>query len=492
MERMSTLDAGFFFVEHENVPMHLGSLAVFEGPAPALRDILAAYERELPRVPRYHQVVRTAPRQLVRPYWVDDDRFEITAHLRHAAVPPPGSRRQLRRAAAEIFARPLDRTRPLWETWFLDGLAGGRWALLSKVHHCLVDGIGGTDLMAEVFDAAPDPAPRTPLRWHPEPEPTTAALLARGLADAASAPVARLAALRGLLRSRLPGGPGLAGYGRGLAGLAGYGRGLAGLAGYGRGLAELAGYGRGLAGGARRLAMPAASSLNGPIGPRRRWAWASASAAAVKEIRGAHGGTVNDVLLAAVTQGFRELLAARGELADGVVVRSLVPVSVRAPDEHGVLTNRLSALLANLPVAEPDPLRRLALLRGEMDELKRTRQAAGPEVLTGVLGLAGSPLLAVGLHAAFQLAQPLVQTVTTNVPGPPFPLFLLGRRMVEAYPYVPIGDNERISVAIYSYLGRFTFGITADYDAVPDLGVLTRGIRRGLAELRPRPPRQSA
>ncbi|MGE5131901.1 MAG: wax ester/triacylglycerol synthase family O-acyltransferase [Gemmatimonadota bacterium] len=456
---MSTLDAGFFFVEHTDVPMHLGSLVVFDGPAPGFGEVVRAYARELPRVPRYQQVVRTVPLQLVRPYWVDDEHFDIREHLRHLRVPAPGRGRQVRRAAAEIFARPLDRTRPLWETWFLDGLAGGRWALLSKVHHCLVDGIGGTDLMAEVFDAGPDPAPRAPARWDPAPEPATGDLLARGLLDAVSASARGLATLPGLVR-RLPARQ------------------------------EAAGYGRGLAASARRLAVPSASSLNGPIGPRRRWAWASASFAAVKEIRGAHGGTVNDVLLAVVTRGFRDLLAARGELEDGVVVRTLVPVSIRTPDEHGILTNRLSALLANLPVAEPDPLRRLALVREEMDELKATGQAAGPEALTGLLGLLGSPLLAAGLHAAFQLPQPLVQTVTTNVPGPPFPLFLLGRRMVKAYPYVGIGDNERISVAIYSYLGRFAFGITADYDAVPDLSVLTRGIRHGLAELRPQPARQ--
>ena len=454
MERMSTLDAGFFFVEHPNVPMHLGSLVVFEGPAPKFAEVVRAYARELPRVPRYQQVVRTAPLQLVRPYWVDDSQFDIRRHLRHAPVPPPGRGSQVRRVAAEIFARPLDRTRPLWETWFLDGLAGGRWALLSKVHHCLVDGIGGTDLMAEVFDAGPDPVPRAPASWEPEPEPGTADLLTRGLRDAVSASARGLAAVPGLLR-RVHDGDGAASYGRGLVA------------------------------SARRLAVPSASSLNGPIGPRRRWDWASASVAAVKEIRGRHGGTVNDVLLAAVTRGFRDLLAARGELAEGVVVRSLVPVSIRTPDEHGVLTNRLSALLANLPVAEPGPLRRLALVREEMDELKATGQAAGPEALTGLLGLLGSPLLAAGLHAAFQLPQPLVQTVTTNVPGPPFPLYLLGHRMLKAYPYVGIGDNERISIAIYSYLGRFFFGITADYDAVPDLSVLTRGIRRGLAELRP-------
>jgi diacylglycerol O-acyltransferase / wax synthase len=203
----------------------------------------------------------------------------------------------------------------------------------------------------------------------------------------------------------------------------------------------------------------------------------------VKRIRAALGGTVNDVLLAAITRGFRDLLIERGELSEGLVVRSLVPISLRRKDERGVITNRVSAVLANLPVAEPDPVRRLEMLRGQMDDLKRTRQAVGAELLTEMLGFAAPTLLALGSRAEFQLPQPLVQTVTTNVPGPRFPLFILGRRMVEAYPYVPIGDNVRISIAIFSYLDRFSFGITADYSAAPDLDVLTKGIRRGLAEL---------
>ena len=180
---------------------------------------------------------------------------------------------------------------------------------------------------------------------------------------------------------------------------------------------------------------------------------------------------------------FGLVLIDRGELSEGVVVRSLVPISVRSEDERGVITNRVSAVLANLPVGEPDPMRRLELLRDQMDDLKRTRQAVGAELLTEMLGFAAPTLLALGSRAAFQLPQPLVQTVTTNVPGPRFPLFILGRRMVEAYPYVPIGDNVRISIAIYSYLDRFSFGITADYSAAPDLDVLTTGIRRGLSEL---------
>jgi WS/DGAT/MGAT family acyltransferase len=453
MERMSTLDAGFFYVEHDNVPMHLGSLALFDGPAPSCEELTRLFAAKLPLVPRYRQVVRTMPLEILRPMWVDDEHFDIGHHLRRATVPAPGGKRQLRELAAGIFAAPLDRSRPLWEGWLLDGLKGGRWAILSKVHHCVVDGIGGNDLMTAVFDLASDAECPAPAPWVPEPEPAMLDLMTAGLQQASAGAARQLAGLSALLRQPMPPAE------------------------------EIVAYARGLAASARRLTVPSAASLNGPIGPDRRWAWAAAPLAEVKEIRSAHGGTVNDVLLAAITRGFRDLLEARGELADGLVVRSLVPVSVRRQDEQGMITNKVSAVLANLPAGEPDPLRRLELIRGQMDELKSTSQAIGAEVLTGMLGFAVPALLAFGSHAAFQLPQPLVQTVTTNVPGPRLPLFLLGRRLARIYPYVPIGDNVRISVAIISYLERFSFGITADRDAVPDLAVLAKGIRRGLDEL---------
>ena len=433
--------------------MHLGSLALFEGPAPSHEELTRLIAAKLPRVPRYRQVVRTMPLEVLRPMWVDDEHFEIGQHVQHAAVPAPGGKRQLRELAARIFATPLDRARPLWEAWLLDGLKGGRWAILSKVHHCVVDGIGGNDLMTAVFDVSRDAECPAPAAWAPEPEPATVDLIAASLREAAVGSARQVGALAGWLSQPLPPA------------------------------AEILEYGRGLVAGARRLAVQSAVSLNGPIGPDRRWAWAGTSLTEVKEIRSAHGGTVNDVLLAAITRGFRDLLESRGELADGLVVRSLVPVSVRGPDQQGVITNRVSAVLANLPAGEPDPLRRLELIRQQMDEIKRTSQAAGAQALTGMLGFAPATLLAFGSRAAFQFPQPMVQAVTTNVPGPRLPLYLLGRRLEQIYPYVPIGDNVRISVAIFSYLERFSFGITADHDAVPDLNVLTKGIRRGLAEL---------
>jgi len=451
LDRMSTLDAEFFYAEHDNVPMHIGSVAVFEGPAPTRQDLMQLFEAKLPRVPRYRQVVRTTPFGLFRPVWTDDNQFNIRHHVRQGTVPAPGSPEQLRAVAAKLFALRLDRSRPLWEEWLLDGLEGGRWAIVSKIHHCMVDGIGGNELMALVFDTDPGQRSPEPTTWIPAPRPSLAELAAYDVRDAIRTPLRRLAAAPGLIRQAKT--------------------------------EDIAGYGRGLSASARRLAEPSAGFLNGKIGPRRRWAWSTATLAELKQIRSAHGGTINDVVLAAITGGFRDLLAERHELSEGLVVRSLVPVSVRGPDEAGAITNRVSAVLANLPVGEPDPLRRLALIQEEMDSLKHTHQAVGAEILTGMLGFAAPAWLALGTQAAFRIRQPLVQTVTTNVPGPRTPLYVLGRRLTALYPYVPIGNAVRISVAILSYVDDVAFGVTADYDSSADLDVFVGGIRRGLAEL---------
>ncbi len=464
---MSTLDAGFYFVEHHNVPMHIGSLAVFDGPAPRYAELFELFAAKIPRVPRYRQVVRTMPLQLFRPFWEDDEQFELSYHLRHAAVPPPGRPSQLRELASRVFAQRLDRDRPLWEAWFLEGIEKDRWAIISKVHHSMVDGIGGSDLLAELFDLTPESVPDAPPPWKPKPGPSAREVVLGGAIDTITWPVRQLADLPEILGRRLP------------------------TAG------EVADFGRGLTGSARRLREPSASSLNGPISSHRRWTWATAKLSDVRRIRRDLADlpslkrlpvTVNDVVLAAISSGFRELLLARGELSDDLVVRSLVPVSLRGADERQPVSNRISAMLVNLPVAEPDPMRRLRLLHEQMDDLKRTRQAAGAELLTELLGFAAPSLLALGSRAAFRIPQPIVQTVTTNVPGPRFPLYLLGRRLAELYPYVPIGNNLRIGIAIFSYLDRFTFGITADYRAVTeaDLDVLTRGIERGVRELKVR------
>ena len=452
MERMSTLDAGFFFVEDENTPMHVGSVAVFDGPPPSYGDLVRLLSAKLGGVPRYRQRVRTVPLHLGRPMWADDPHFEILYHVRHTAVPAPGGPEQLRNLAGRVFAQRLDLAKPLWEMYLVEGVADNRWALISKVHHCMIDGVAGWDLMALLLDASPDAKRRRPKKWTPEAEPSSAALLAGGLRDVVGAPLEQL--------SRLPA-----------------------LAGSLLGGQDLLAFTRGLPAAARRLGDRTARSLNGACGPHRRWEWTQASLSEVKVIRTALGGTVNDVVLAAVTRGFRDLLAGRDELASGQVVRSLVPVSVRTEAEKGTLNNKVSALLVNLPVGEKDPLLRLSRLREQMDNLKQTRQAVGAQTLTELAGFAAPTLLALGSRLSFRLHQPVMQTVTTNVPGPRMPLYLLGRQMVEVHPYVPIASNILTSIGILSYLDKLNFGINADFDRVSDVGTLTKGIRAGIDEL---------
>ncbi|TMM35503.1 MAG: wax ester/triacylglycerol synthase family O-acyltransferase [Actinobacteria bacterium] len=453
MERMSTLDAGFYFLENENTPMHVGSVSVFEGPAPSYGDVVRLLVSKLPKVPRYRQRVRAVPLHIGRPAWVDDEHFEILYHVRHTAVPRPGGAEQLRNLAGRVFAQRLDMDKPLWELWFVEGLDDDRWAVISKVHHCMIDGVAGWDLAALLLDTSPDAEhPPTPDGWSPRPAPSTPRLWLEGLRDAFGAPLQQLGRVPELARSAL--NPG-----------------------------RLLAFSRGLPGTARSLGGATARSLNGSRGPHRRWEWTQASLDEVKQIRTALGGTVNDVVLAAVTRGFRDLLASRGELAEGQLVRSLVPVSVRGKQEQGVLNNRVSALLVNLPVGESDPQRRLARLREQMDNLKETRQAVGAQALSELAGFAAPTLLALGSRVAYRVPQPVTQTVTTNVPGPRFPLFMLGRRMTEIRPYIPIAANIRTAVGILSYLDQLNFGVTGDFDAVPDVGVLAGGIRAGVDEL---------
>ena len=448
---MSPLDAVFLHVEDDNNPMHIGSVAVFEGPPPTYGELVRTVAAKLPQVPRYRQRVRFVPFGAGRPVWIDDPHFNILYHVRRTAVPTPGAPEELRNLAGRVFGQRLDRAKPLWELWVVEGVEEGRWALISKVHHCMVDGVSGTDLMTVLFDIEPVPPPTKAPEFVPEPEPSRFRLLADTAIDAVVDPFDRVFGLPIMARAN--------------------------LAGFG--LREL----RNLAYTAGRFIQPAVNSLNGPIGPHRRWSWASATLEEVKTIRNAFGGTVNDVVLAVVTRGFRDLLLERGEEVEGRVVRSLVPVSVRTEAESGVYNNRVSALFPGLPVGVADPLERLEAIRVQMDGFKDSRQAVAGEVLTHLSGFAPALLLDLAARLAIRYEQRFIQTVTTNVPGPQFPLYVGGRQMVYAYPYVPIAATVRIGIAIFSYLGRLSFGVTADFDTVPDLDVLTAGIEAGLTEL---------
>ncbi len=453
MDVMSVQDAMFLDVENGTNPMHIGSVAVLEGPAPAYGDVVRLIAAKLPLVPRYRQKVRFALGGIGRPVWVDDPHFQILYHIRHTAIPPPGGRDELRNLAGRVFAQLLDRSKPLWEFWMVEGLEDGRWAIISKVHHCMVDGVAATDLLTVMFDATDAPAEvEPPQDWDPEPEPGALSLAARGAFRTVADPLGSLRNVTGALH--LTTGPRTR-------------------------LAEASVLVRSLSEWRKR----SATSLNGPIGPHRRWSWAEASLEDVKVVREALGGTVNDVVLASITAGFRALLEHRGESLSNRVVRTLVPVSVRAEHEQGTLNNRVSGMFPGLPVSIDDPAERLASISAQLAMLKSSKQAVAGDALARLAGFAPPMLLAMGARLAARTPQRALQTVTTNVPGPQYPLYVAGRRMVYSYPYVPIMGSVRISIAIFSYCGRLFFGITGDYDTVSDIDVLRDGIEAGMREL---------
>ena len=454
-DRMNTTDAGFYFAEHEHTPMHVGSVATFSGPAPSYGDLVRLLMSKLPQVPRYRQRVRAVPLQVGLPLWVDDEHFQVLYHVRHTAVPKPGGAEQLRNLAGRVLGQRLDMAKPLWEVWLVEGLRDGRWALISKVHHCMVDGIAGTDLMELIFDRDPAAERPEPATWTPRRSPSTVSVLTGAVQDAVVHPVRQLAALPALGLTKAP----------------------RALRRTGEALRV------GLPALAKQVATPTARSLNGPIGPHRRWSWTETGIDDVRKVRAALGGTVNDVVLTAVTRGFRDLLQSRGRLTDRLVVRSMVPVSVRRSAERGSMDNRVTAVFVDLPVAEPDPVARLASLRRQMDEHKRLMSALDARSILALGDFVAPTLLALGTRAGVRSGQPWTQAVTTNVPGPRQPLYVLGRRMRSLYAYVPIVAGTRVSIGIFSYLRAMTFGINADFDAFPDIDVLADGICAGVQEL---------
>jgi diacylglycerol O-acyltransferase / wax synthase len=451
MERMSAQDASFLHIETDASPMHVGGVSVFEGPPPPFADVLSMVEGKLSLVPRYRQVVRFVPLGLARPVWVEDPYFNLGYHVRRTALPHPGGDAELRTLVGRVMSQNLDRAKPLWEMWVVEGLEEGRWGLLSKVHHSMVDGVASTDLMTVLLDTERNPAVPPADAWQAGPKPGTARLLADAMIDRALNPFVAAESLASSLRAPREFVTLLEETMRGLLGFAG-------------------------------MARPAGSSLNGPLGPHRRWGWARGRLSDVQLVRRTLGGTVNDVVLAAITRGFRELLQHRGESIDRVL-RTLVPVSVRRPGERGTYNNRVSAIFAELPVGIEDPRERLQSIHAQMADLKESKQAVAGEVLTSLSGFAPPMLLALGARLASKLPQRALNTGTTNVPGPQFPLYLAGRRMLESFPYIPLFAHVRIAVAIFSYDGALSFGISGDYDTAPDIDVLCAGIEHGLDEL---------
>jgi diacylglycerol O-acyltransferase / wax synthase len=454
-QRLTALDAGFLHLERGGAHMHVASILVFAGEPPSYEELVEALDRRMHLVPRYRQKLAEVPLGQGRPVWVDDPHFNLRYHVRHSALPAPGGDEQLKALAGRLFALPLDRSKPLWEINLVEGLEGGdRFALISKTHHALVDGVSGVDITSVLFDASPDPAPaaREDREWIAQPEPTGAELLAQALLDRATVPGEATRALRAVTR-------------RPRRVLTRVGERLVGI-----GAMAWAG-----------LSPAPPSPFNVPIGPHRRYTWVDAEVAQFKAIKNALGGTLNDVVLASVTLALGRFLRRRGEPTDGVVLKAMVPVSVRADAQRGALGNRVAAMWAPLPVGVQKPAAVMAQVSEAMRGLKESGQAVGAVALTSLADFA--PPTIMSQAARLQPQQRLFNLVVTNVPGPQVPLYLLGREMQRFYPVVPLARNQAVGIAIMSYNGRLGFGLLGDYDAMPDLEDLAADLRQAIDAL---------
>ncbi len=450
--RLSGLDTSFLHLEEGPAHMHVAGTAIFEGPAPSYEEYRDHIESRLHLVPRFRQKLRFVPFGQGRPVWVDDPRLNLAYHVRHTALPAPGSHEQLMNLAARVFSQPLDRSKPLWEMWLVDGLEEGRFAVIGKSHHCLIDGVSGVDITTVIYDLEPDPPPATsPPPWIPRPEPSRNQLLADALLERATSPAEMVRGVRALARAPR--------------------HALGGALTAAQAMASLA----------RAGASAPGSSLNVPIGPYRRFATVRADLSELKAIKNAGGGTVNDVVLAAVAGALGRFLRSRGQSTDGLELRAMVPISVRAADEHGALGNKVSSMMAPLPVWCEDPVERLGLVSRSMGDLKDSSQAVAASMLTELADFA--PPTIAHQAARLQARQRFFNLVVTNVPGPQFPLYLLGRKLLDNFPMVPLALNQALCVGLMSYNGSVAFGLVGDYDAVPDLDDFASDLDASIHEL---------
>jgi len=453
-DRLTGLDSSFLHLEDSASHMHVAGVMIFEGSPPPYDELLEAIERRLGLVPRYRQRLAFVPFAQGRPKWVDDPHLNLRYHVRSTALPAPGSEQQLRELAGRVFSQQLDRDKPLWEIWLVDGLEGDRFAMLSKTHHALVDGISGVDIMSVLFDTSPEPATPTDTgeRWLPRPLPSSAQLLGEALVERATVPTEIARSVRAVLRGPRMVAEGLRDAAVGVGAMA-----WAGL-------------------------NPAPSSpYNKSIGPHRRFTWVRVNLADVKAIKNELGGTVNDVVLATIAGALGKHLRRRGQNTDGLELKAMVPVSVRADVERGALGNRVAAMMAPLPVWCQDPVARLDIVREELKGLKSGGQAVGAQVLTQLSGFA--PATVMGQASRVMARQRFFNLVVTNVPGPQIPLYLAGKRMIDTFPMVPLAKNQAVCVGIMSYDGGINFGLIGDYEGMPTLGGLAADLNDELENL---------
>jgi diacylglycerol O-acyltransferase len=457
-DRLSALDVSFLYMEEPTTPMHVGGLAVFQPPAEGFDydRLVRLIEERIGLVPRYRQKIRWVPGHLANPVWVDDADFDVTFHVRRSALPRPGSDTQLRELVSRLMSRRLDRSRPLWEMYLVEGLEGGRIAVITKTHHAMVDGISAVDIGQVILDVTPTPRDVPDDLWMPAPPPGTLGLVADAVTELVRRPTAVVDTVRmGALDLRSTAG-------------------------------KLAGAIGGLAAAARVTARPAPSTpMNVPIGEQRRFGVARTDLDDYKRVRKLSGGTVNDVVLATVAGALRGWLLSRGEaVSASSSMRALVPVSVRTGAEReGTVGNVISSYLVDLPVGEPDPVIRLSQVSFAMKAHKDSGQSVGADVLVALGGFAPPTLHSLGARTASRSSRRLFNLVVTNVPGPQFPLYAAGAQMLELFPVVPLAAGQGLSIGLTSYNGKVYYGLNADRDALPDVDVIGALLEESLAEL---------
>jgi diacylglycerol O-acyltransferase / wax synthase len=454
LDRLTSIDASFLHQEGAASHMHIGGVLIFDGPPPKVTDYLDHVRGRLHLVPRYRQRLVNPPLETGRPLWADDPSFNLEYHIRHAALPSPGTEEQLFQLAARISSQQLDRSKPLWESWLVEGLEDDRFALIFKTHHSLVDGVSGVDLATVLLDLAPTPAPApTDLEpWQPKPEPSPAELVLAGVRGAVTTTAEIVA--------------------KALAAATNPSRSLGMVRDATEGLGEIVWAG---------LNPAPSTPLNVEIGPHRRYTVVRQQLDEYKEVKDALGGTVNDVVLTVVSGALARWLRSRGIRTEGLEMRALVPVSVRSQDERGSLGNRLTVMRGPLPVYIRDPVARLRFVKQAMDGLKESKQAVGAATLAAVNNLAPPTILAQASRLNFSTR--LFNLIVTNIPGPQLPLYVLGRELRDLFPIAFLPEHHALAIAIMSYNGSIDYGLLGDYDALPDIGLIAEGIEASLQEL---------
>jgi len=454
-DRLTALDSTFLHLEdHSTAHMHVASVMVFEGEAPTHQELVDHVLGRLHLVPRYRQRLAHVPLGQGRPVWTDDPHFNPYYHIRHTALPKPADDAALKRLAGRLFSQRLDRSKPLWEIWLVQSMSKGRFALIAKTHHALVDGISGVDITTVLFDTAAEPVPSSPQApWSAKPLPGQAKLLGEALMERTTVPAEMARGARALLRAPR----------RALTQVK---DGLASI-----GATTLAG-----------INAPAPPSpFNVDIGPHRRYTFLDADLGTFKEIKDSLGGTLNDVVLTSVALSLGRYLRNRGHDTEGLVLKAMVPVSVRTKSQRGALGNQVAAMWAPLPVGVENPAECLSKISAAMDDLKKSGQAVGAQVLTNLAGFAPPTILSQA--ARLQARQPFFNLVVTNVPGPQFPLYLLGHRLEVLYPVVPLAQRQALGIAVMSYDGHLGFGLLGDYDALPELDAITQDLKWAISSL---------